>query len=212
MMRCARACAAACLLTVLLAAAGTAAVLLDELPAVANAAARTTNDELLRALSTALDVLNAANARLESDTLKRYTNRLAAAAQRECCDYFEALPLIKGLTHDLHGLLSMPVARHLVPVARRSYIAAVWLLQRSPHFAWNTAALRRAAAAGFMRCAYERHSAVHHQHHAGPGCDNPGRTPLVPIRAHRMLMLCCCCCCCCCSWLCCALGNGTQAV
>ena len=76
---------------------------------------------------------------------------LGAVLQPGCCDYFAALPLVKGLAPVLAEVVALRLPSALRPVVRRSFVAAVWLLQRSRYFKWDAAELQTPALSGFYK-------------------------------------------------------------
>lgn len=90
----------------------------------------------------------------EYPLLQQYAEQLALVLRSECVhcvDYYEAAGLLgllgKSVTHIVqdnnHGTHQ--------PVVRRSYLAAVWLLQRSRMFVWETTHLPNAALSAMFR-------------------------------------------------------------
>lgn len=123
----------------------------DSLPAVGQHAQQLTNSHLIEALELYTEILFKHNIRKESPTLRDYVEQLRAVLQPDCCDYFTALPTVKGLTEALQGVLDLQLTASLRPVVRRSYLAAIWLLQRSKYFKWDSSLLHKAALAGMYK-------------------------------------------------------------
>eukprot|EP00775_Hariotina_reticulata_P002572 gene2572-2874_t len=94
---------------------------------------------------------------LDNAAMQQFTDQLLQVLQQDCCDYFTALPLVKGLTDSLHEVLDLQLPLQLIPVVRRSYVSAMWLLQRSKFYKWNTKYMSRALAQGLYRL-YEAHA------------------------------------------------------
>ncbi|KAF6264512.1 hypothetical protein COO60DRAFT_1457619 [Scenedesmus sp. NREL 46B-D3] len=130
---------------------GSALRTLDELQPVKNYARRTSNDQLRSSLAVSMAILQRHNRVRDSQPLQQYINHLEQLLQQDCCDYFAALPLVDGLTIQLKEVLDRRLPQELQPALRRSYICAIWLLQRSRQFIWNTNRMHKPALAGFMR-------------------------------------------------------------
>jgi hypothetical protein len=106
------------------------------------------SSDLAESIALFTDILSKHNIRKESPILQRYIELLQAVLQPDCCDYFTALPTMKGLTSALASVLQLNLPAALRPVVRRSYVGAIWLLQRSRFFKWDTRALHSAAMSG----------------------------------------------------------------
>jgi hypothetical protein len=132
------------------AAAGTA-VRIDTLPTIAPHAQQVSTDDLATVLQLSIHILQQHNVRLESRPLEAYTQLLSAVLQPGCCDFFAALPLVKGLAPALSEVVALRLPSALRPVVRRSFVVAVWLLQRSRYFKWDSSALSTPALSGFYK-------------------------------------------------------------
>lgn len=114
-------------------------------------ARRTTDDQLRSSLAVSIGILQRHNRVRDSQPLQQYINHLDQLLQQDCCDYFTALPLVNGLTKSLKEVLDRKLPQELQPALRRSYVCAIWLLQRSRQFRWNTNKMHKPALAGFTR-------------------------------------------------------------
>jgi hypothetical protein len=107
--------------------------------------------DLAESITLFSEILSKHNIRKESPFLQRYIELLQAVLQPDCCDYFTALPTVNGLNSALASVLQLNLPAALRPVLRRSYIGAIWLLQRSRFFKWDTHALHSAAMSGLYK-------------------------------------------------------------
>jgi hypothetical protein len=123
----------------------------DSLPLIEQHAQHLTNSNLAEALSIHADILAKHNIRREAHALQQYVEQLRAVLQPDCCDYFTALPTVKGLATSLSEVLDLRLQAALRPVLRRSYVGAIWLLQRSRFFKWDTSALQKSALSGMQK-------------------------------------------------------------
>jgi hypothetical protein len=123
----------------------------DDLQPLRRYARRTTDEHFRSSLAVSLAILQRHNRVRDSKPLQQYINHLDQLLQQDCCDYFTALPLVTGLTDRLKEVLDRKLPQELQPALRRSYVCAIWLLQRSRQFRWNTNKLHKPALSGFMR-------------------------------------------------------------
>lgn len=68
-----------------------------------------------------------------------------------CVDYYEAAGLLGLLGKTVHQIMKDARDDTHYPVVRRSYIAAVWLLQRSRQFVWETTHMPSTALSTMFR-------------------------------------------------------------
>jgi hypothetical protein len=142
----------ACWLLFLLLGARCAAVAnFDAIPLIREPAQQLTATDLSEVLKTLLGILAQHNRRFESPALGQYVEQLQAVLQPDCCDYFTAVILAKGITSALSEVLELRLPAALRPVVRRSYVAAVWLLQRSKLFRWSTTSLQQVTLSGLFK-------------------------------------------------------------
>lgn len=118
----------------------------DAEPLLEKHAQQLSTTELSSTLHLLIDILS--EQQEQPQALRQYVSQLQAVLQPDCCDYFTALPTVKGLAAALSGVLYLPLPATLRPVVRRSYVAAIWLLQRSRFFKWDSRALQKAAVSG----------------------------------------------------------------
>jgi hypothetical protein len=82
---------------------------------------------------------------LDYPLLKEYASTLRLTLRpscRECLDYFEAVAVVKGLGKMINKIIQEDKNDVHFPVIRRSYVAVVWVLQRSKLFLWETSHLQ----------------------------------------------------------------------
>jgi hypothetical protein len=123
----------------------------DDLQPIRKFARQITDDQLRSSLAVSISILQRHNRVRDSQPLQQYINHLEQLLQQDCCDYYTALPLVNGLTENLKEVLDRKLPQELQPALRRSYICAIWLLQRSRQFRWNTNKMHKPSLAGFMR-------------------------------------------------------------
>lgn len=123
----------------------------DAVPLIQQHAQQLSSSELAESITLLTGILSKHNIRKESSILQRYIELLQAVLQPDCCDYFTALPTVKGLTSALASVLQLNLPVALRPVVRRSYVGAIWLLQRSRFYKWDTHALHSAAISGLHK-------------------------------------------------------------
>ena len=123
----------------------------DGLPALKGYAQQLTTTNLSEALTLYVRILAEHNVRKESPPLRSYLAQLQTVLQPDCCDYFTALTAVKGLAAALGEVVAVQLPAALRPVVRRSYLAAVWLLQRSKYFKWNSSSMHKAALPGMYK-------------------------------------------------------------
>lgn len=134
--------------------AAASAASLDEVTVSRAYSKRPSADQLRESLQLSHGLLwkhNKLDNRLETKPLRHYVSQIDHVLQHDCCDYFEALPLVKNLTDGLIDVLELRLPPPLYPVLRRSYVASIWLLQRSKLFKWNTRYMQKLAMLGFYR-------------------------------------------------------------
>lgn len=146
-----------CLASLLIAANLVASVTpLDELKATQKYSKRLTSEQLRRSLQVSSGLLwkhNKLDNRVEASPVRQYVGQVEQVLQHGCCDYFTAVPLVKNLTDSLLDVLDLRLPSQLYPAIRRSYVASIWLLQRSRLFRWNTKYIQKLAMSGFCRLA-----------------------------------------------------------
>lgn len=128
-----------------------ASTTLDSIPVIQQNTQQLTTSDLAEAVGLFSDILAKHNIRKESSALQQYVEQLRAVLQPDCCDYFTALPTVKGLTAAASEVLQLRLPASLRPVLRRSYVAAIWLLQRSRFFKWDAHALHKSALFGMYK-------------------------------------------------------------
>lgn len=67
-----------------------------------------------------------------------YLQQVLRPAGVQCIDYYEAVAILRALSKTIKQLVRDNKEGVPYPVIRRSYVAAVWLLQRSKMFIWET--------------------------------------------------------------------------
>lgn len=125
---------------------------LDDLQPIKHYSRRTSDEQLRSSLAVSCSILQRHNEHLDSQPLEQYIKQLKQVLQQGCCDYFTALPLVKDLTDGLKEVLEWKLPQDLQPVVRRSYVCAVWLLQRSKLFRWNSKYMHKVVLQGLFRC------------------------------------------------------------
>jgi hypothetical protein len=123
----------------------------DAVPLIQQKTQQLTTSDLADTLSLLIDILAKHNIRKESSALQQYVEQLQAVLQPDCCDYFTALPTVKGLSAALPEVLQLQLPAALRPVVRRSYVGAIWLLQRSRFFNWDSHTLQKSAMSGMYK-------------------------------------------------------------
>lgn len=123
----------------------------DAVPVIQQHTQQLTTTDLHEAVSLFAGILAKLNVRRESPALQQYVEQLHAVLQPDCCDYFAALPTVTGLTAALSEVLQLGLPAALRPVLRRSYVSALWLLQRSKFFVWDSHALHSTALSGLHK-------------------------------------------------------------
>jgi hypothetical protein len=121
----------------------------DSIKVIRTHAALTSNYMLRDGLDLCCSILEQHS--LDNTAVQQFRDQLLQVLQQDCCDYFTALPLVKGLTDSLHEVLDLQLPLQLLPVVRRSYVSAMWLLQRSKLFKWNSNYMSRALGQGLYR-------------------------------------------------------------
>ncbi|KAF8072620.1 ASF1B [Scenedesmus sp. PABB004] len=110
---------------------------LDALPGLP----QPTSAQLERLVATSADLLAARAAARNDTALAEFARVLGAAAEpgcSRCADFFHAVAHVRALGKAVRALVEANVNDTHFPVVRRAYLAAVWLLQRSRMFAWQT--------------------------------------------------------------------------
>lgn len=123
----------------------------DAVPLIQQNTQQLTTSDLADTLSLFIDILAKHNIRKESVALQQYVEQLRAVLQPDCCDYFTALPTVKGLSAALSEVLQLRLPAALRPVVRRSYVSAIWMLQRSRFFKWDSHTLQKSAMSGMVK-------------------------------------------------------------
>lgn len=119
---------------------------------------RVADSELESILGTSAAWLRARSLSQDNQLLGEYAEKLSALLRpscTRCVDYFEAVASLRALSGAVGSLLAQPSgatngAAHW-PVVRRSYMAAVWLLQRSRLYAWGASHLSSGALSTMYR-------------------------------------------------------------
>ena len=68
-----------------------------------------------------------------------------------CIDYFQAVALVRSMSKSVRKILEEDQNDVYYPAIRRSYVAAIWLLQRSKMFVWQTTRLDSNAVGTMLR-------------------------------------------------------------
>lgn len=123
----------------------------DAVPLIQQHAQQLSSSDLAESVTLFSSILSEHNKRRESPVLRHYIELLQAVLQPDCCDYFTALPTVRGLSSALAAALQINLPAALRPVLRRSYVGAIWLLQRSRFFKWDSHALQSAALTGLLK-------------------------------------------------------------
>jgi hypothetical protein len=139
------------LLSLVLCSTCSADATFDAVPVIQQNTQQLTTSDLADTLTLLIDILEKHNIRKESSALQQYVEQLRAVLQPDCCDYFTALPTVKGLSAALSEVLQLRLPATLRPVVRRSYVGAIWLLQRSRFFKWDSHALQKSAMSGMYK-------------------------------------------------------------
>jgi hypothetical protein len=91
-----------------------------------------------------------------SSPLKAFVEQLQLLLQpvcTRCIDYFQAVALVRGLSKSVRQVIEEGRNDVYYPAIRRSYVAAIWLLQRSKMFVWQTTHLDSNALGTMLRWA-----------------------------------------------------------
>ncbi|KAF6263666.1 hypothetical protein COO60DRAFT_381015 [Scenedesmus sp. NREL 46B-D3] len=111
----------------------------------AHAHNRTVLDTQLEGLiETSVEWLEVRAVQLDYPALSQYANQLQRVLRpscKQCTDYFEAVSVVRSLGKAVKQILTDDKDKVLYPALRRSYLAAVWILQRSRLFAWQATQL-----------------------------------------------------------------------
>jgi hypothetical protein len=89
-----------------------------------------------------------------SSPLEAFVEQLHLVLQpvcTRCIDYFQAVALVRGLSKSVRQTIEEGRNDVYYPAVRRSYVAAIWLLQRSKMFAWQTTHLDSNALGTMLR-------------------------------------------------------------
>ncbi|KAF6264463.1 hypothetical protein COO60DRAFT_1698288 [Scenedesmus sp. NREL 46B-D3] len=89
-----------------------------------------------------------------SSPLEAFVEQLRLVLQpvcTHCINYFQAVALVRGLSKSVQQVLEEGRNDVYYPAVRRSYVAAIWLLQRSKMFVWQTTHLERTALGTMLR-------------------------------------------------------------
>jgi hypothetical protein len=115
------------------------------LDSFARARNRTILDTQLEGLiETSVEWLGVKAVHLDYPALSQYANQLQLVLRpscKQCIDYFEAVSVVRSLGKSVKQILNDDHDEVLYPALRRSYLAAVWILQRSRLFAWQATQL-----------------------------------------------------------------------
>jgi hypothetical protein len=111
----------------------------------AHAHNRTVLDTQLEGLiETSVEWLQVKAVHLDYPALSLYAGQLQRVLRpscKQCIDYFEAVSVVRSLGKAVKQILKDDKDEVLYPALRRSYLAAVWVLQRSRLFAWQATQL-----------------------------------------------------------------------
>lgn len=131
----------------------------DAVPLIKQRTQQLTTTDLHEAVRLFARILAQHNVRRESTALQQYVEQLHTVLQPDCCDFFAALATVKGLTAALLEVLQLGLPAALRPVLRRSYVSALWLLQHSKFFVWDSHALHSSALSGLHQL-FDAHMAA----------------------------------------------------
>lgn len=117
---------------------------------------RTVLDTQLEALiEKSVEWLGAKALHADYPLLTEYTDQLQRVLRpscQQCIDYFEAVAILRSLGKTIKQIVQDDRDDVLYPVLRRSYLAAVWMLQRSRLFTWMTSQLQSNVLSTMFRC------------------------------------------------------------
>eukprot|EP00878_Enallax_costatus_P034486 GHUV01038242.1.p1 GENE.GHUV01038242.1~~GHUV01038242.1.p1 ORF type:complete len:424 (+),score=115.05 GHUV01038242.1:165-1436(+) len=80
-----------------------------------------------------------------------YLQQVTRPSCTHCTDYYEAVALLRALSKSIKQIIDDDKDGLHFPVVRRSYVAAVWLLQRSKMFLWESTHLSSSTASTMYR-------------------------------------------------------------
>lgn len=124
----------------------------DEVPSIAS---RPVQDRQLQEyIRTSCRWLHNRSVHSQYPLLNAYAEQLQLVLRTECAhcvDYYEAAGLLGLLGKTVSQIMKEARDDVHYPVVRRSYIAAVWLLQRSRQFVWETTHMPSTALSTMFR-------------------------------------------------------------
>jgi hypothetical protein len=110
--------------------------------------------QLEQLLHHAVRYLGSKASETRSSPLAAFVEQLQLVLQpvcTRCIDYFQAVSLVRGLSKSIRQIQDENRNDVYYPAVRRSYVAAIWLLQRSKMFAWQTTHLNSNALSTMLR-------------------------------------------------------------
>lgn len=125
--------------------------------ASASGGRRVQDTQLESLIQTSIDWLRVRALYSDYPVLAQYTDELQRVLKpscKRCYDYFEAVAILRSLGKIINQIIQDDKLDVHLPVIRRSYVAASWLLQRSKLFAWQTSQLRSTVLSTMFRCGY----------------------------------------------------------
>jgi hypothetical protein len=123
---------------------------LDNLPGVHPLS----DSQLEQFLQHAIRYLGSRALESSSRPMEAYVQQLQTVLQpvcTRCIDYFQAVSMVRGLSNSVRQIQEEERKDVYYPTVRRSYVAAIWLLQRSKMFVWQTTHLNRNALSTMLR-------------------------------------------------------------
>lgn len=129
---------------------------LDTLPHVNS---NISDTQLRQFLQHSAEWLTMKSTELGDEALQHYVEQLHHVlhpACLRCTDYFQAVAVVRGMGKAIRKLLQQDTNDNFYPAIRRSFVAAVWLLQRSKMFVWNSSHLDSSMLGTMLRCARRR--------------------------------------------------------
>lgn len=85
------------------------------------------------------------------DAYAGYLQQVLRPACSHCIDYYEAVATLRALSKTIKQIVHDNREGIYYPVIRRSYVAAVWLLQRSKMFVWESTHLSSSTVSTMYR-------------------------------------------------------------